>query len=119
MRLSKRTEYLAYRMIYLSDSCMYAFTYAKMMIAEYELNTENLSEFVDKQFKLQKNHSAVLGLSKINNVGISLSGMNSDIVRCKKCDKKFYASLDLRSLFYVEECWHVFCKSCMVKYFDE
>lgn len=48
-----------------------------------------------------------------------MSAFSQDIVVCKKCAKKFYASFDASSLFYVEECWHLFCLGCIKKYIDD
>ena len=45
--------------------------------------------------------------------------MPDDIVICKKCNRKFYSSFDVASLFYVDECWHLFCLPCVRKYIDE
>ena len=42
-----------------------------------------------------------------------------DIVECKKCHRKLYTSFDVSSLFYVEECWHLFCVPCIRKYIDD
>ena len=41
------------------------------------------------------------------------------IVACTECNKKFYSNYDVQSLFYVEECWHLFCKPCIVKYINK
>lgn len=41
------------------------------------------------------------------------------IVVCTECNKKFYSNYDVQSLFYVEECWHLFCKPCIVKYINK
>lgn len=50
---------------------------------------------------------------------IDVTAYSQDIVACKKCSKKFYASFDANSLFYVEECWHLFCLGCIKKYIDD
>ena len=42
-----------------------------------------------------------------------------DMVQCQKCSRKFYASFDVGSLFYIHECWHLFCLPCIKKYVNE
>ena len=48
-----------------------------------------------------------------------MSVYSNDTVECKRCSKKLYTSFDVQEMFYVEECWHLFCLSCIRKYIDE
>lgn len=50
---------------------------------------------------------------------IDMTAYSSDIVECNKCKRKLYTSFDVSSLFYVEECWHLFCLPCIRKYIDD
>ena len=50
---------------------------------------------------------------------LDMTAFCNDTVECKKCTKKLYTSFDVQSLFYVEECWHLFCISCVRKYIDD
>jgi len=40
------------------------------------------------------------------------------VVRCAQCDRKYYENFDRDILFYVYDCWHVFCMPCINKYID-
>ena len=46
-------------------------------------------------------------------------GISDNIVQCLKCTRKFYSSFDVASLFYVHECWHLFCLPCIKKYVND
>ena len=40
-------------------------------------------------------------------------------MECTQCGKQFSSSYDITSLFYVEECWHLFCVGCVWKHINE
>ena len=68
---------------------------------------------------LVKNRSSVMRSSIKEEPVIDMSVYSHDTVECKKCHKKLYTSFDVESIFYVEECWHLYCLSCIRKYIDD
>jgi hypothetical protein len=51
-------------------------------------------------------------------IDFDISAYNSRIVVCKNCERKYYENIDREILFYVYDCWHVFCLPCVNKYID-
>ena len=47
-----------------------------------------------------------------------LAVYDTKIVKCGHCDRKYYENIDRDILFYVYDCWHVFCMPCINKYID-
>ena len=47
-----------------------------------------------------------------------LAVYESKIIKCGQCDRKYYENFDRDILFYVYDCWHVFCMPCINKYID-
>lgn len=45
-----------------------------------------------------------------------LACYSAKIVQCGNCEKKFYENFDRDILYYVYDCWHVFCMPCINKY---
>ena len=43
---------------------------------------------------------------------------SAKIVVCGNCERKYYENFDRDILFYVYDCWHVFCMPCINKYID-
>lgn len=46
-------------------------------------------------------------------------GDSSQIIACLNCKNKFFADYDIGSLSYIEECWHLFCKPCIIRHIDK
>ena len=51
-------------------------------------------------------------------VPAELAVYESKIVVCAQCERKYYENFDRDILFYVYDCWHVFCMPCINKYID-
>jgi hypothetical protein len=51
-------------------------------------------------------------------VNKDLAVYDTKIVKCGHCDRKYYENIDRDILFYVYDCWHVFCMPCINKYID-
>lgn len=52
------------------------------------------------------------------NINSDMNMYETKVVKCAHCDRKYYQNFDREILFYVYDCWHVFCMPCINKYID-
>lgn len=91
----------------------------QLILAELDVCRESVEQQIFDRKKDQPHNSLPKSDIIEESPAIDVSAFSQDIVVCKKCTKKFYASFDASSLFYVEECWHLFCLACIKKYIDD
>ena len=56
-----------------------------------------------------------MGRSKSEEIEWDVGVYGAKIILCKGCDRKFYENMDRDILFYVFDCWHIFCLPCVNK----
>ena len=66
--------------------------------------------------KGSKNEASKSGMKEEPDIKADLAVYSAKIVQCGHCERKYYENFDRDMLFYVYDCWHVFCMPCINKY---